>query len=146
MAKSAQDSAAKWLAAMQAPATSQAYAAGVAAVTVSPTAQAATPQAEQLYLQGVQDAVSSGRRAAALNSVTLQAWQAAASGKGAQRLSSGAQAAQGKVQAFFTKFAPVFQNIHQTVNAMPKGGMANSLARVQTAITLLKQAAGKPVY
>jgi hypothetical protein len=128
---------------MQNPSTTQAYTAGVQAVTQSPMAAAATPQAEQLYLQGVQASVSSGRRAAGLNSVSLQQWQALAAGKGAQRLSSGAQAAAPKVQAFFQKFGPVFANIKATVAAMPKGGMVNALARVQTAITMLQQAAGK---
>lgn len=139
------NAAAKWLAAMQSPATTQAYTAGVQAVTQSPMAAAATPQSEQLYVQNTAASVASGKRAAGLNSVTLQQWQALASGKGAQRLSGGATAAAPKVQAFFQKFGPVFANIKSTVAAMPKGGMTNALARVQTSITMLQQAAGKTV-
>lgn len=139
------DNAAKWLAAMQSPATSKAYTDGINAVTQSPTMLAAAPDAEQRYLQNTAESVNSGRRAAALQAVTLQAWQQITTSKGAQRLSTGATAAGPKMQSFFAKWNPIFANVSQTVRAMPKGGMANALARVQTTIQMLKQAAGKPV-
>jgi hypothetical protein len=133
----------KWLAAMQSPNTVANYTSGVNATTQSPMAAAA--QALPQYLAGVTDAVNSGRMAAALNATPLSAWANGCTGKGAQRLSSGAQAAAPKVTAFFTKWTPIFSQISNSVKAMPKGGMANAMARVSAVYTALKQAAGKSV-
>lgn len=79
---------------------------GVNRVSESPTAKAATPQAEQRYLSGVQEAVSSGKRAAALNRVSLGDWKAAMLNKGIPRIASGAAAAQGKMERFLSELYP----------------------------------------
>lgn len=139
----ATDPASKWLASMTSPQTAQNYTNGVNAYTGNPMADAAAQA--NAYVNGVQSAVATGRWQNALLNTPVQVWKTNSVNKGAARLSSGAQAAQSKVQAFFQKFTPVYAQIRSTVQAMPKGGMANALARVQTAITMLKQAAGKPI-
>lgn len=136
------NAAAKWQAAMSSPQTQKAYADGIDATSVNP--MEASANAEQAYINGVMEASQSGRRRQRLLATPISAWKDGAKGKGLQRLSSGAQAAGGKVTAHFQKFGPVYDQIKSTVAAMPKGGIANSLARVQMAMTMLKQAAGKP--
>lgn len=143
MARGTVDAAQKWQNAMGSMQTQQNYVDGVNNTTVNPMQLAA--DAEQAYLQGVQDAVNSGRRTAKLLAVPVATWKANATGKGAQRLASGAQAALPKVQAHFQKWGPVYSQISQHVATMPKGGLAAAMARVQYTITALKQAAGKTV-
>lgn len=122
----------------------QKYTDGVNAVTESPTAKAATPEAQALYLRNIQESVSSGRRAAALQNVSLQQWKDAAVKKGANRLASGAQAALPKVQAFFQNWAPVFAQASQAAAAIPNdGSIETALAKVRASITVMRQAAGK---
>jgi hypothetical protein len=135
----AAQAAANWASAMQSATTQQKYAQGIAAVTVSPMQAAATPQAEAKYLAGVQNSISSGRRAAGLSKGSLQSWQQAATTKGAQRLSTGATASLPKMQAHFQDWA-------QTYNAASAAAaQANGpLAKVQAAINVMKQKAGKP--
>ena|SRR5271157_1813649 len=141
--KTAAAATAAYLSAMASGQTATNYKNGIASVTESPMAKAATADATARYLSGVQQAVSSGKRATALNNVSLQTWKDNATNKGSTRLASGAQAAQSKVQAFFSKWMPIFQQVSDTVSAMPKGGMANAQARSAMAIQMLMQAAGK---
>jgi hypothetical protein len=140
--KGGANAAQNWLAAMQSPQTAANYKAGINAVTVNPMALAA--QAAPLYLQNVTQAVNDGRYAQALNNASPAVWKANATGPGAQNLTTGAQKGYPKFQAFVAKFQPVWASIHQQVSTMPKGGLANALARVSATITALKQAAGKP--
>lgn len=118
------------------------YKKGIQGVTVNPMQLAATPEATQRYVDGVTASVSSGRRAAALNAVPLSRWQNNAMNVGASRLASGAQKATDKVAAHFQKWGPIQQNISDTVNAMPKGGLANAQARSAASIAMSMQAAG----
>lgn len=135
------DHAARWLAGMTAPQTTQNYKDGVNATTKNPMALAA--QNVNGYLAGVQEAVNSGRFVAALNNTPVSVWKNACVNVGASRISAGAQAAASKVQAFFQKWTPIFANISSTIAAMPKGGLANAMARQQATYAMLKQAAGK---
>jgi hypothetical protein len=141
--KTAAQMASAYQAAMSNPQTAANYTQGVQSVTTSPTQTAADPASLQRYVMGTQQAVASGRMAAALQAVTLQQWQTAATQKGAPRLASGAQAASAKVSAFFQKWAPIYAQASQAAKALPKGGMANALARVQAAIQVMMSAAGK---
>src|SRR5487761_301785 len=59
--------------------------------------------------------------------VTLQAWQQATTTKGAQRLSSGAQAAQSKVEATFAKLFPAIQSAVSSLP--PRGDIEANIAR-----------------
>jgi hypothetical protein len=137
--KTAAQMAANYQAGMSNPQTATKYTQGVQGVTTSPTAAAATDAAMQAYVTGVQTSVQNGKRAASLNAVTLQQWQQACTTKGAQRLQSGAAAAQAKVQAFFTKFAPVYQQASDAAKAA-----VGPIAKVQAAINVMRTAAGKP--
>lgn len=128
---------------MQSVQTQQNYTQGIDSTTVNPMQLSA--DAEDRYMAGIQDAVQSGRRRQKLMSTPVSVWKDNAKTKGAQRLTNGAQAAQAKVQAHFQKFGPVYEQIRDHVKTMPKGGVANALARVQYAITAMKQAAGKSV-
>jgi len=107
----------KWVNAMLG--ATQAYKDGVSSVTTSPTQLAA--QQVQKYVQGVNDAVSSGRYQNGLNSVSLQSWQNSAINRGAARLASGAQASKSKMVNFLTNFLPAQQSIVQQADQMPTG-------------------------
>lgn len=143
MAKSAEQMASRWGAQMANPATAQAYTQGIDNTTRNPMQMAASAEAQARYVEGTARASTSGRMAAKLNAVPLEAWKTNAKSVGAQRLASGATKARGKVQAHFQKWAPIYQSVSDTVRAMPKGGMANAQARAAAAISMLMQAAGK---
>lgn len=135
------DPAAKWLASMQSPTTTQNYVNGINGYQGNPMAAAA--EAIPQYLAGVQDAVNSGRMQQKLLAVPVSSWKANATGIGAQRLAQGAQKASAKVQAHFQRWGPIYQQASQAANALPKGGKANAMARVSAVYDILKQAAGK---
>jgi hypothetical protein len=141
--KSAQAISAAWLASMQGGKAAANYTAGVNAVTQSPTAAAATPAALAAYQEGVALSVSSGRRAAALNAVSLQSWQQVTTTKGAPRLSSGAVAAAPKQAAAMQKWQPVYQQASDAAQAIAKVPGTSNLGRVDAAVSVLLKAAGK---
>lgn len=141
MAKSVDQMVSAWKNAMASPQTSQNYTNGINNTTVNPMALAAA--ASDRYASGVQQAVASGKYANALNAVSPQTWKTQSTQKGAPRLASGAANAVNKVQAHFQKWAPIYANVSQTVQSMPKGGLANAQARSAMAIQMLMAAAGK---
>jgi hypothetical protein len=116
--KSAAEAAQNWATAMaQAGAK---YTAGVGRVTQSPNAKAAA--AASSYAAGTANAVASGKFAAANNAVPLSTWQQGCTQKGAQRLASGAQAAQGKVQNVMSQLIPQIQSVAASLPPRgPKG-------------------------
>lgn len=140
--KSAAQMAQNYARAMANPTTAQNYKDGIAAVTQSPMAAAAQPDAQARYAQNTQAAVTSGKMAQRLNAVPLQLWKDNASQVGASRLSTGAQKAASKVQAHFQKWAPIYQQASDVVKSMPKGGIANAQARVAAALQVMMGAAG----
>jgi hypothetical protein len=109
----AAEAAAKW--ATNLPAAQQRYVDGVNAVTTAPGALAA--RAAPTWAANTAAAQTKFARNSA--AVSLNAWQTATTTKGAQRLSSGAQAAQGKVEATFAKLFPAIQS---AVSALPPRG------------------------
>jgi glycerol kinase len=125
-----QQGAAKWAA--NTSNAMQAFKDGVNSVTVSPMAKAA--QALDRYLSGVQQAVSSGKMAAALNAGTVDTWKQAMLTKGAARISGGVQAATPKMVAFNTVWYPYEQALSDRIAGMPKGSVADSQARSNYAI------------
>ena len=90
--------------------------AGVNAVTVSPTVQAAAKVDK--YLAGVQAAVDSGKFQRSLQAVSAQDWKNAMLNKGLQRLQNGVTEGVPKMTAFMTKFLPYAQQVSQTIQSM----------------------------
>jgi hypothetical protein len=128
MAKSAQKNpqavAQKW--ATNLGQSTEAIKQGVMAVQTSPTALAA--QNEAGYLAGVQKAVSSGKWARNLQATTLQQWQGAMVNKGLSRISTGANDAKGKVQAFQSQLLPFVYNLRSQLP--PRGGLGQNMNRM----------------
>jgi len=132
-----------WQGAMGNPATAQKYSAGINKVTTSPMEQAASADAEQRYIAGVQAAVNSGKRAAALRAVTLAQWKQQAMNVGAQRLASGATKGTPKYQTALQKWQPIYQEASNAAQSLPKGGFAQAQARWAASTQVLMAAAGK---
>lgn len=138
--KTLQQATANWLKGMSG--ASQAYIAGINATTVNPMQMAATPQAMDAYLNGVQNSVSSGRRAAALQAADPNQWKTNATTVGASRLASGAQKAQGKYTAKMQKISALWPQMKAASAALPSGGLANAQAKANAALQVLMQGAG----
>jgi hypothetical protein len=118
---SAADAAAKW--SQNLGASVNRYTAGVQAVTQAPGAAAAA--AVDRYVAGVQ--AGTQKFVANSQAVTLGQWQQAAVNKGAQRLASGATAAQPKMASVFNSLFPF---IAQTVGSLPaRGSLDQNIAR-----------------
>ena len=117
----AADAAAKW--AQNLGAAQTRYTDGIKSVTTAPNALAA--QAADRYLSGVQQSMP--KYVSANQAVTLQAWQAASTGKGAQRLASGATAAQPKMAQVFTSLFPFIEQVRGSLPA--RGDLEQNIAR-----------------
>lgn len=110
---SATDAAQRW--AQNFGAAGTRWAAGVQSVQVAPGQLAA--RAKQLWAQNTAAAVD--RFAANSAKVTREQWIEQTVTKGQPRLASGAQAAQPKVEAAFSKLFPFIANV---VNGLPPRG------------------------
>lgn len=88
---------------------------GVQGVTVSPGQLAA----KQAGVWAANTQAAQAKYARNVGNVSLQSWQDATLNKGLQRIASGAQAAQPKMQAFMTAFLPVVQS---AVASLPARG------------------------
>lgn len=139
---SAEQIVSKWQNRATSGSAKQAYLDGANSVQESPTEKAAA--AESLYLQRVEEASRSGRRAAALRAVTLDQWKAAVRAKG-DRFSSGIQAGVERYrQAIAGKWAGVYAQASQAAKAIPNDGSTDAAVnRVRAAITVMKAAAGR---
>lgn len=115
------DAAARW--AQQLGGARQRYVDGVNAVKVAPGTLAA--RAADTWANNV--VAAKPRFVANSQKVTLSDWQAAAGSKGADRLASGAQAAQPKMEAALVR---VFAQINQVVSSLPpRGDIEANIAR-----------------
>jgi len=101
---------------------------GVMAVSTSPTAKAAAASAA--FLAGIQNAVSSGKWQNSLQAVSLGDWQNAMTQKGIPRIASGATQSQPKFQAFMSQWLPYLQNGLAQLQATPRGGLEQNIARM----------------
>lgn len=98
---------------------------GVNRVTVAPGQKAAAAQAKWFArLQASQQ-----KWATRVAAVTLQEWQQAMSTVGVQRVAQGAQAKQGKFQAFMADFLPYLQAGVSRVEAMPSVSLEDNINR-----------------
>lgn len=123
--KSPDQVAQKW--AQKMGAASADYKAGVMAVQTPPGVRAA--QQANVAAANYQEAISSGRWAKNVAAVSLTDWQQAAGDKGAGRLASGAQAAQGKFQSRMAALLPGIYQVADQVRQMPKGTLEENIAR-----------------
>jgi hypothetical protein len=98
---------------------------GVNAVQTAP-GQAAARQV-QTWLQRIQN--SAQKWATNVSAVSLQDWQQSMIQTGIPRIAQGAQAKQGKYQAFATKFFPYLQTGVNQVKAMPKVTLQDGINR-----------------
>lgn len=106
------------------------YKEGVNSVSEAPGVKAAA-QADA-YLAGITEAVSSGRWQRGVEAVSLSDWKRAASEKGTARIASGVDGAMPKMRE---RAGPLLAAINATmaeVDALPKGGLENSIVRATT--------------
>lgn len=114
---------AKWVANLSN--ATQAITTGVQGVTTAP-GQAAARQV-QTWLTRIQN--SAQKWATNVAAVSLADWQDSMIKVGIPRIASGAQAKQGKYQAFATKFFPYLQTGVNQVRAMPKVTLQDGINR-----------------
>ncbi len=105
-----------------------AYKTGVMGVTEAPGIAAARQQ--DVMRQKLLEAIDSGRWARRVSSVPLQAWQQAASTKGAANYPGGIDAGKAKQLAFGQVFYPLMAQAKAAVRSMPNATRADKLARV----------------
>jgi len=122
-----QDMAAKWGRRMKASTDDMAQ--GIAAVTESPTAKAASKQDKMLAR--LQARVQDGTWAARLRSVSLEDWKTAIVEKGLPRVSGGVDRAQGKMTDFASQLLSYQDKGIADVNKMPDVTLEDSLARME---------------
>lgn len=126
MAKDPNVVARRW--AQRTGAATEAYTEGVRNPRRNPMEAAAA--AKDKYLARVQEAAASGRYEAGLRRVSQAEWSEAAATKGAQRLGSGAAAAEGKMAGFMQEFLPHAERVSSQVQAMPSLTLEDRLARM----------------
>lgn len=123
----------KWLANFQNAQTSMTN--GVNAVTVAPGQLAAAQSA--LWLQRLQ--ASQTKWATRVAAVSLADWKSAMINLGISRAITGAQAKQNNYTQFITQYTAFLTSYLPTINAMPKGTLANGIARSNAMITASAQ-------
>ncbi len=138
MAKNYAKAADKW--ANKLGQAGQDYIDGINSVTVSPAQQAVAKQATMRAR--ILAAIDSGQWARALGSTTLQFWQSQATNVGASRLTAGADKGKSKMQRYFAAAGPKYQQIRDTVRAMPNSTDAERTARWQKAVQMMKDLKG----
>jgi len=111
---------------------------GVNRVTVAPGQAAAA--AQDRYLAGVTNAVTSGKWASKVSGVSLSSWQDAMIKKGIPRIATGvSQAKTNKVSQVTTLLQNVDAAVAQ-VHSLPKGGLAQGIQRATAYMTAMHQA------
>lgn len=103
---------------------------GIERVTEAPGRKAAAKV--EKYRTGVTGAVDKWARNT--GRVSLEEWKQAAIGVGVQRIASGVQAKQGKMERFATEFYPHLEAGQRKVDAMPDNDIN---ARVQRAVAMM---------
>lgn len=141
--KTAAEAASNWSAAMGSSTTQAKYKQGISKYTGNPMAEAAKQESLDLYKSNTAAAVDSGRMAAALQAADQNSWRNNALQYGAANLANGAKKGAAKYQKKADKLASVWAQQRAAVSGMAKGGEANAIARVQTAIHLMMAAFGK---
>ena len=107
--------------------------AGVNRVSESPMAKSAA--AEDKWFHNIHRAHNSGKRKRALLGVSLEEWKDKTANVGAQRIPSGAAAAEGKMEKFYSKLFPFEDSLQKKVSSMPDVSLSDSVARATAWIT-----------
>jgi len=85
-------------------------------------------------LQNIQNAVTSGRWAKRVSSVSVEDWRTAMIQKGIPRIAQGIDAAGPKVEAFFEEFFPYLETVEKEVQAMPDLTLEDNINRMVHAV------------
>lgn len=109
------------------------YTQGINNVKTAPGAAAAA--ALPRWVASVTNPDVQAKFASRVGSVTLQQWQAAATGVGAQRLSQGATKGVSKYQAFATQFYPYLSTGLAQIASMPNVTLQDRIARATALMT-----------
>lgn len=104
------------------------YTAGINRVTEAPGVAASRNVAG--YQNGVMEAITNGKWAANTAAVPLEEWRNAALTKGAQRLTAGAAAAVGKVQAAHERIGPMLDRAAGKIANMSRATTADRIQRM----------------
>lgn len=128
---SSAEAAEKW--SRRTAAAGQDYIAGVQRVQQAP-GQAAARNVTG-YVNGVQQAVQSGKWQTNVAAVSLPDWQQAAVQKGAPRLAQGAQQAQGKMQAAMDRVFPMIDRAQAAIANTDRSTPENRIARATQFLT-----------
>jgi len=114
---------------------------GVQRVQTAPGVSAAA--AADRMLAGVTQAVTSGKWASKVSAVSLQQWQQAMTQKGIPRIAQGVTSAKQNKVAVITQ---LLQNVDAAVGAvqsLPKGGLAQGIARATAFMTAMHNSYAK---
>lgn len=103
---------------------------GVNRVTVAPGVSAAA--AQDRFLAGITQAVTSGVWARQVSKVSLNSWQESMKNKAIPRIPQGVTAAQASKQGQITALLNAVDGAAAAANALPKGGLENSINRATT--------------
>lgn len=114
---------------------------GVNSVTTAP-GQTAAAAAERM-LANLTAAVTSGLWAARVSSVSLADWKSAMINKGIPRISAGVTQAEKTKVGVITNLLSAVDNAAAQANALPKGGLSQSIARATAFMTAMNQAKGQ---
>ena len=138
-AKTPQQIADAWDAAMKDGRTQKKYRDGINNYQGNPMAQAATADALAKYQMACEVSVSSGRRAKALNDASVTDWKNNATTVGATNLGSGAT----KAKAKYTRKMQFWAGVYAQASSAA-AGVTDPLGKVRAAINVMKEAAGLP--
>jgi len=100
---------------------------GINRVQESPMVKSAA--AEDKWFANIQRAHTSGKRKRALLNVSLEEWKDKAANIGAQRIPSGAAAAEGKMGKFYDKLFPFEASLQKKIAGMPNVTLQDSASR-----------------
>lgn len=143
MALSAGEILKRYQDAMASSQTKTRYTDGINRYQGNPMEKAASDDAMQLYLNRVQESVSSGRRREKLMATPVGRWKQNSVTKGAERLQTGAKAANDKHLQVLSYWAGVYDQAKSAAAALPKGDLDAGMARCRAAAEVMKRAAGK---
>lgn len=110
---------------------------GVQRVTTAPGIAAAQSQA--LMLQKLTESINNGTWAKQVSAVSLPDWQSAMINKAIPRIPQGVTAAQKTKTARITALLTAVDNAAAQANALPKGGLEQSIARATTFMRAMSQ-------